>query len=100
MKESIKKRTTIPEKLNQRCKQEAKYFVDNKSTVRKVAEVFGVSKSTIHKDICQRLYEIDSNLYGKVRNQLDKNIAERCIRGGMATKQRYLGIKRRKQEIN
>ena len=61
----------------------------NKSTVRQAAKIFGVSKSTVHKDLTERLENIDSSLAIEVRKILDLNKSERHIRGGMATKEKY-----------
>lgn len=68
------------------------YIVKNKVTVRAAAEIFGVSKSTVHTDITDRLKEVDPRLYLKVRDVLDVNKAQRHIRGGMATKEKYLKL--------
>lgn len=69
----------------------AVYIIENGATVRAAAKYFGISKSTVHKD-CQRLAQYNRNLYLQVRQVLDKNKQERHIRGGMATKRKYLGI--------
>lgn len=68
----------------------AEYIVDSKDTVRGAAKKFGVSKSTVHKDVSERLKEISPSLYEEVRKVLDENKAERHIRGGMATKLKYI----------
>ena len=65
------------------------YIVEHKSTVRAAAKSFGISKSTVHKDASERLRTIDPQLYGEVKEILDTNKAQRHIRGGMATKQKY-----------
>ena len=75
--------------LNERIKQEAEYIVKTGSTVRATAKVFGVSKSTVHKDVSDRLFIIDRKLYYKVKDVLDINLSERHIRGGEATKLKY-----------
>lgn len=67
----------------------AEYITDNKATVRQAAKKFGVSKSTVHKDVSERLPKINKNLYTGVKSVLDENKAERHIRGGMATKNKY-----------
>ena len=64
-------------------------MIENNSTVRAAAAHFCVSKSTVHKDLTERLQEIDMDLYERVRNVLELNKAERHIRGGMATKLKY-----------
>ena len=67
----------------------ANYIIDTKCTVRAAAKQFGISKSTVHKDITERLEEISQGLYDEVRLILDDNKAERHIRGGLATKAKY-----------
>lgn len=67
----------------------AKYIIETKDTVRGAARKFGISKSTVHKDVSQRLININYALAIEVRKVLDENKAERHIRGGMATKQKY-----------
>ena len=76
--------------IEERACELAVYIIDNGATVRAAAKHFGISKSTVHKD-CQRLAQYNRTLYQKVRLVLDKNKQERHIRGGMATKQKYLG---------
>jgi len=73
----------------------AEYIVEHNATVRAAAKVFGISKSTVHKDITDRLRQLNPALFSEVRKVLDKNKMERHIRGGLATKERYA---RRKQE--
>lgn len=68
----------------------AEYIIENKSTVRATAKRFGISKSTVHKDISERLKRINPVLFSQARHILDENKAERHIRGGMATKNKYL----------
>ena len=70
------------------------YIIDSKATVRKTAKKFGVSKSTVHKDLTERLPQIDHHLAEEVRDILDINKSERHIRGGMATRQKYLLLHR------
>ena len=77
------------ERLSQRAISLANYMIENKSTVRQAAKIFGVSKSTVHKDLTERLENIDSSLAIEVRKILDINKSERHIRGGMATKEKY-----------
>ncbi len=66
------------------------YIVQNKTTVRATAEVFGISKSTVHMDVTGRLKKLSPSLYFQVREILDTNKAQRHIRGGLATKEKYL----------
>ena len=65
------------------------YFVEHIATVRTAAKQFGISKSTVHKDVAQRLKYIDLQLYRKVKRVLEVNKAQRHIRGGMATRMKY-----------
>ena len=67
----------------------ANYIIEHETTVRAAAKRFGVSKSTVHKDVTQRLYDIDRSLYAQVQAILARNKAERHLRGGMATKRKY-----------
>ena len=68
----------------------AHYIIDSKDTVRGAAKKFGISKSTVHKDVSERLKKINPSLAIEVRKILDENKAERHIRGGMATKMKYM----------
>lgn len=68
----------------------ANYIIENQTTVRAAAKKFGISKSTVHKDVTERLHEINLGLYNQVQPILAKNKAERHLRGGMATKEKYL----------
>lgn len=68
---------------------EAEYIIKHSATVRKTALVFGVGKSTVHKDMVSRLPLISTYLYEKVKKVLEINLLERHIRGGLATKQKY-----------
>ncbi len=75
--------------IEQRAVNLAHYIIDSKDTVRGAAKKFGISKSTVHKDVSERLLEISPSLAIEVRKVLDENKAERHIRGGMATKLKY-----------
>lgn len=79
--------------IEQRACRLAHYIVDSKDTVRGAAKKFGVSKSTVHKDVSERLLKINPTLASEVREILDENKAERHIRGGMATKRKYNHLK-------
>lgn len=68
----------------------AVYMIENGATVRAAAQHFGISKSTVHKDLSQRLPYCNKRLYNQVRRILDENKAQRHIRGGMATKAKYM----------
>lgn len=76
--------------VEQRAAMLGEYIIESKATVRKAAKKFGVSKSTVHKDVSQRLKKLNPALYREVRQILDTNKSERHIRGGMATKNKYL----------
>lgn len=65
------------------------YILESKQTVRQTAQIFGVSKSTVHKDVTERLPTINKRLAGKVKSILDLNKSERHIRGGEATRRKY-----------
>lgn len=67
----------------------AEYIIEHHSTVRATAKAFGISKSTVHKDLTERLKKVNPQLYGEARKILDLNKQERHIRGGMATKEKY-----------
>ena len=75
--------------IEERAVRLAQYIIDTKDTVRGAASKFGISKSTVHKDVSQRLLSINYSLAMEVRKILDENKAERHIRGGMATKLKY-----------
>ena len=75
--------------IEERAVKLAKYIIDSKDTVRGTAKKFGISKSTVHKDIASRLLTINKALADEVRKVLDENKAERHIRGGQATKLKY-----------
>lgn len=83
--------------IEERAQAIAKYIIDSKDTVRGAAKKFGISKSTEHKDLTDRLTSINHVLAIEVRKVLDENKAERHIRGGLATKHKYEKIKK---EIN
>ena len=75
--------------IEQRAVEIAHYIIDSKDTVRGAAKKFGISKSTVHKDVSERLRKINPALALEVREILEENKAERHIRGGMATKLKY-----------
>lgn len=79
--------------MEQRVCKLAVYMIETRATVRTAAKHFGVSKSTVHKDLSQRLPQYNKHLYRQVRHILDENKAQRHIRGGMATKRKYQQIK-------
>lgn len=75
--------------IAERVIKEGEYIITAGCTVRSAASYFSISKSTVHKDVTERLKSIDAELYEKVRKVLDKNLSERHIRGGLATKKKY-----------
>ena len=75
--------------IDERAIELAQYIIDSKDTVRGTAKKYGISKSTVHKDVSERLKKINPALAREVRKILDENKAERHIRGGMATKLKY-----------
>ena len=85
----------LREYIEERAMESARYIVKNKATVRQAAKVFGISKSTVHKDVTERLEVINPGLAGGIRKELDMTIlldvnkAERHLRGGMATREKY-----------
>ena len=76
--------------IEERAVESAYDIIEQKATVRQAAKQFGVSKSTIHKDVAERLLLINPSLAGEARKVLDTNKSERHIRGGMATREKYL----------
>lgn len=83
----------MTDNIDQRACELAVYIIETGATVRSAARHFGVSKSTVHKDLSQRLPQYNRQLYNQVRCILDKNKAQRHIRGGLATKEKYLRIR-------
>ena len=75
--------------IHMRILAEAEYIVKTNGTVRSCAKHFNISKSTVHKDVTERLEEVDKELCSEVRRVLDFNLSERHIRGGMATKTKF-----------
>ncbi len=75
--------------IEERALEIAKYIISSKTTVRDAAKIFGVSKSTVHKDVTERLPRINPNVALQVKEVMDQNKAERHIRGGRATKIKY-----------
>ena len=77
--------------IDDRACELAVYMIENGATVRAAAQHFGISKSTVHKDLSQRLPNYNKTLYIQVRKILDQNKLERHIRGGLATRRKYKG---------
>ena len=76
-----------------------RYIVENKSTVRCAAGHFGISKSTVHKDVSERLEREDPALYAQVKDILEINKKERHIRGGLATKEKYASMRKKRSGL-
>ena len=76
--------------IEERAVEIADYIIENNATVRQTAKQFRISKSTAHKDVTERLLQINPTLAGEARKVLDMNKSERHIRGGMATREKYL----------
>ncbi len=77
--------------MEERAVRLAQYIIENRATVRSAAAKFGISKSTVHKDLQDRLPAFNRLLYLQVREVLDENTAQRHIRGGIATRKKYKG---------
>ena len=75
--------------IEERASEIANYMIENNATVRQAAKNFGISKSTVHKDVTERLEQINPALAAEARKVIDVNKSERHIRGGMATKEKY-----------
>ena len=77
--------------MDDRARRLALYIIENRSTVRAAARKFGISKSTVHKDLSERLPQFDRSLYLQAKAVLEENKAQRHIRGGIATRRKYRG---------
>ena len=77
--------------MEERAERLAQYIIENRTTVRAAAQKFGISKSTVHKDISERLPQFNRVLYQQVKEVLEVNKAPRHIRGGIATRKKYRG---------
>lgn len=82
----------MKDNVEERAVQLGEYIAKNNATVRLTAKKYNVSKSTVHKDVSERLKTINMSLYKQVRQVLDTNKQERHIRGGKATKEKYLKL--------
>ena len=76
--------------IEERAMNIANYIIENNATVRQTAKEFGISKSTVHKDVTDRLMQLNPSLAAEARKVLDVNKSERHIRGGLATREKYL----------
>ena len=81
----------MKDNMEERAERLALYIIENRTTVRTAAQKFGISKSTVHKDISERLPQFNRSLYLQVKEVLDVNKAQRHIRGGIATRKKYRG---------
>ena len=81
----------MKENMEERCRALAAYIIENRATVRAAAKKFGISKSTVHKDLSDRLPQFNRTLYLQVKLILEENKAQRHIRGGIATRKKYKG---------
>ena len=88
----MKEWCAIKENLEQRAEELALYLIENQTTVRAAAKKFGISKSTVHKDLQDRLPQFNRSLYLQVKEVLEVNKAQRHIRGGLATRKKYKGF--------
>ncbi len=86
---------TLIGNVDKRCVEIGEYIRDTGATVRRAAAVFGISKSTVHIDVTRRLRDIDKLLYDDVKKVLEENKAQRHIRGGIATREKYSKMKKR-----
>ena len=81
--------------IEERAVEIANYIIEHSTTVRQTAKQFGISKSTVHKDVTERLSQINPALAAEARKVLDVNKSERHIRGGLATREKYLHMEHR-----
>lgn len=86
----------MKEYIEERAMEIAYYIIENNATVRQAAKAFGISKSTVHKDCQDRLPMINTTLASEVRKVLDVNKSERHIRGGLATREKYLHMEHKR----
>ena len=88
-KNSLCRGNSLRDYIEERAAEIANYIIENNATVRQTAKQFGISKSTVHKDVTERLLKINPPLAAQARIVLDVNKSERHIRGGLATKKKY-----------
>lgn len=81
--------------IEERAVEIANYIIESSATVRQTAKKFGISKSTVHKDVTERLLQINPSLAAQARKVLDTNKSERHIRGGLATREKYRHLEHR-----
>ena len=85
--------------IEERAVKVASFIINSNATVRETAKKFGISKSTVHKDVTERLQKINPKLAGEARRVLEVNKPERHIRGGLATKEKYLTLTGRNRKL-
>jgi len=85
--------------VEERAIELGEYIIESRATVRCAAKKFGISKSTVHKDVSQRLRTLNPSLYSEVKEVLQYNKAERHLRGGLATKNKYLKLSSSKKQV-
>ena len=85
----------MKEYIEERATEIANYIIENNATVRQTAKAYGISKSTVHKDVAERLEQINPSLAAEARKVLDVNKSERHIRGGLATREKYLHMEQK-----
>jgi len=86
-------------KCRERCEELALHLIENESTVRETAARFGISKSTVHKDVTEKLQRVNPGLWTDVRDLFEKNKSERHLRGGEATRQKYIKNRKGEKEV-
>ncbi|MBR3971736.1 MAG: sporulation transcriptional regulator SpoIIID [Ruminococcus sp.] len=85
--------------VEERAIELGEYIIESRATVRRTAKKFGISKSTVHKDVSQRLQNLNPSLYNEVKEVLEYNKAERHLRGGLATRNKYLSLSDSKKQV-
>jgi len=93
MKLSTDRDWTAKPEEKERCIRLAEYLIENRSTVRATARYFGISKSTVHKDLAEKLMHINYAMFEEAKRIMDMNKAERHIRGGKATQNKYRSLR-------
>ena len=91
--------TPMKQAVEERAIELGEYIIESRATVRLTAKKFGISKSTVHKDVSQRLQNLNPALYIEVKEVLEYNKAERHLRGGLATKNKYLNLSVSKKQV-
>lgn len=85
--------------VEERAIELGEYIIESRATVRRTAKKFGISKSTVHKDVSQRLQNLNPSLYNEVKEVLEYNKSERHLRGGLATKNKYRTLSDLKKQV-